>query len=149
MAGEVEKTPSSIAPPLLVAALVCDVAVADPSTGKKTLIGIFDRIVVKQFPTSRQMAVYLKVTDAIGTYNLSIKYVRTETDEVLGEVKGQLGASDPRRSQDLSVQLPPVPIPAAGRYEFRVFADSVYIGAAFVDAVERAAVEKPKVKGDA
>lgn len=144
-----EKTPSSIAPPLLVAALVCDVAIADPSTGKKSLIGIFDRIAVKQFPTSRQMSLYLKVTDAIGTHNLSIKYVRTETDEVLGEVQGQLSASDPRRSQDLSVQLPPVPIPAPGRYEFRVFADSVYIGAAFVDAVERAAVEKPKVEGNA
>lgn len=39
--------------PVLVAMLVCDVAVADPSTGKKNLIGIFNRVNVgKHSPRS-------------------------------------------------------------------------------------------------
>ena len=47
-----QKTPLSEVPPLLVAALVCDVAVADPATGKKNLIGIFDQVRVGKSPDS-------------------------------------------------------------------------------------------------
>ena len=35
--------------PLLVAAVICDTAVEDPNTRKKTLVGIFDRVYVREF----------------------------------------------------------------------------------------------------
>ena len=60
--------------PLLVAALICDVAVADPSTRKQNLIGIFDRVVASKFPTSRQMHLYIKLADAEGVSRLSWKW---------------------------------------------------------------------------
>ena len=50
--------------PVLVAALVCDVAVADPGTGKKNLIGVFNRVNVGKFPTKRPMSLYILGTDA-------------------------------------------------------------------------------------
>ena len=64
-------TPSQVVP-VLVAALICDVAVADPASGKKNLIGIFDTLWAHQLPTARPMSLYLKVTDAEGRYSISV-----------------------------------------------------------------------------
>ena len=57
--------PLSQVVPLLVAALVCDVAVSDPGTNKKNLIGIFDHVNVSVFPTRRPMSIYFKIGETI------------------------------------------------------------------------------------
>ena len=76
-----ESQPLSKVVPLLVATLVCDVAVADPSTGKKNLIGIFDRVYVGRFPTQRSVSLYFKIADAEGHYNFDVRYVQASTDK--------------------------------------------------------------------
>lgn len=130
------KQPSNIVP-LLVAALVCDVAAVDPSTGKKNLIGIFDRILVGQFPTKRGMHVYIKIADAQGHYELEVKYVQIGTGAVLAAAKGPLDSSDRLQTADLYIPFPPLPIPAVGRYEFQVWANSMYLGSATIQADQR------------
>ena len=131
-----ERLPSKITP-FLIAALICDVAVADPSTGKKNLIGIFDRIHVGKFPAQRAMSLYLKMTDAEGYYPIEIDYVFVNTGRVLGQVKGEMEARDRTISTDIYLPLPPLPIPEEGRYEFRVKASGMFLGNAFIDAVQR------------
>ena len=133
-----EKTPSNITP-FLVAALLCDAAVADPTTGKKNLIGIFDRVNVTKFPTQRPITLYLKVTDAEGYYPIEIEYVYVNSGEVLGQVTGEMQARDRTISSDLYISLPPIPIPKAGRYEFRVKASNMFLGNAFMDVIQRPA----------
>ena len=86
------REPSSVIP-LLVAALVCDVAVADPVTGKKNLIGIFDRIMVGTFPTKRPMSVYIKLADADGYYEVAVRYVERGTNTTLVEALKHLEQS--------------------------------------------------------
>ena len=120
-----------------MAALVCDVAVADPSTGKKNLIGIFDRVYVGNFPTNRQMSLYMKVTDAAGYYETEVKYVQVGSGKVLAQAKGELNSTNRLVSADLYIQFPPLPIPREGRYEFQVWANSMFLGATFIDAIPR------------
>lgn len=132
--SERETQPSEIVP-VLVAVLICDTAVPDPSTGKKNLIGIFDRVFVREFPTSRAMSVYMKLTDAEGAYRLIIKYVETASGQVLEEAAGEMKAKDRLTSVDAILSFPPLPIPKAGRYEFQVWANNAYLGGAFLDAV--------------
>ena len=79
---QLDKQPPSKVVPLLVAALVCDVAVQDPSTGKKNLIGVFDAVHVSEFPTRRALTLYCKIVDAEGSYNFDVRYVRVDTGEV-------------------------------------------------------------------
>jgi hypothetical protein len=124
--------------PLLVAALVCDVAVADPSTGKKNLIGIFDRLIVGGFPTQRPVSLYIKLTDAEGLYRFQVRYVQAGSDMELGRGEGEFRAIDRRASLDLHMTFPPLPIPTEGRYEFQVWANSMFLGSTFIDAVQRA-----------
>lgn len=137
-----EPTPSAV-PPFLVAALVCDVAVRDPSTRKLNLIGVFDRVHVLKFPTRRAMSLYVKVTDAVGYYPLRVDFVRVESDELMARAEGKIDAADRKMSVDLHVSFPPLPIPAPGRYEFRIHASGMYLGSAFLDASQRQASAGP------
>jgi uncharacterized protein DUF6941 len=123
--------------PLLVAALVCDVAVADPSTWKKNLIGIFDRIFVGQFPTQRPTSLYIKLTDAEGLYRFQVRYVQADSGLQLGLGEGEFQVTDRRASLDLHMAFPALPLPTEGRYEFQVWANSIFLGSTFIDAVQR------------
>lgn len=123
--------------PVLVAALVCDTAVADPSTRKINLIGIFNRVNVGKFPTSRPMSLYMKVTDAEGDYDTEVRYVQVGSGKVLAQAQGKLHSADRLASLESTIQFPSLPIPAEGRYEFQVWTNSVFLGATFIDAVPR------------
>lgn len=127
-----QKTPSQITP-FLLAALVCDVAVEDPNTGKKNLIGIFDHVWSGSFPTGRRMSLYIKVTDAEGYYPLEVDYVYVNDDAVLGTVRGEFEVGDRTVSADFVVPSLPLPIPYPGRYEFRIKASGMFLGNAFID----------------
>lgn len=131
-----EQTPSSIVP-ILVAVLVCDIAIADPSTGKKNLIGIFDRIDVGKFPTQRQMSVYIKLADAEGFYKIEVRYVETTSGEVLAKAEGEARIQDRLISYSLYINFPPLQICREGRYEFQIWANEAYLGGTFIDAVPR------------
>jgi len=128
------RSPSQIIP-VLVAALVCDVAVADPSTGKKNLIGIFDRITVSKFPTQRRMSIYVKLADAEGFYKIEIRYVQVPSGKILATAVGDFEIRDRLQASDFFLSLPPLLIPEKGRYEFQVWANDVFLGATFIDAI--------------
>lgn len=132
-----QKQPLSNVVPVLVAVLVCDIAVPDPSTGKKNLIGIFNRINVGKFSTNRPMSVYLKLTDAEGYYEFDIRFIQVKTGTILAGAQGKLTAKDRLASTDLCIQFPPLPIPEEGRYEFQVWANSMFLGSTFLDATQR------------
>jgi hypothetical protein len=122
--------------PVLIAALICDVAAVDPASGKKSLIGVFDKI-ISDFPIQHPMTVYFKIADGEGKYQLAIRFLFRATNALLAEVIGELVVPDRLGSVDHAVAFPPLPILNAGRYEFHIFANSVFIGAAFLDAVGR------------
>lgn len=137
-----EKTrPLSQVVPVLVAALVCDVAAVDPTSNKHSLIGIFDKIFVAKFPTSRRVTVYMKLTDADGHYQAEVKYVRVATGQVLAAAKSEFVFEDRLASADLHIPFPPLPIPDEGRYEFQVWFNSMFLGSASIDAVPRTALQ--------
>lgn len=131
-----KKTLSNVVP-VLVAAIVCDVAVADPSTGKKNLIGIFDRIHIGKFPTSRPMSLYVKITDADGYYKTEVRYVQVNSGKIMAEAQGELRAKNKLASPEILIHFPPLPIPEQGRYEFQIWANKMFLGTAFIDAIPR------------
>ena len=132
-----EDRPLSEVVPLLVAALACDAAVEDPTTGKKSLIGIFDLVHVSEFPTLRPISLYFKVVDAEGFYNFDVRYVQADTGEVLAQAEGELTATDRLASSDLHLPFPPLPMPVIGRYEFQIWANSMFLGSTSIRAVQR------------
>jgi hypothetical protein len=123
---------------ILVAAVICDTAATDPSTKKKSLIGIFDRITVARFPTSRPLSLYVRLGDASGRYEVDFRYVQVGSDRRLAGARGnlQIAQTEPS-SAELIVNFPPLSIPEPGRYEFQVWANSWFLGSTYIDAVQR------------
>lgn len=121
--------------PVLNAALICDVGVADPASGKRSLIGIFDRLWASEFPTQRPVTLYWKITDAQGRYRLKVRILQAEGDQVMGEGTGEAEITDRNASSEFLMDLPAVLFPAPGRYLFEIFMNDVRLGSAFMDAV--------------
>lgn len=130
-----EERPLGKVVPVLVAVLVCDTAVAEPATGKKSLIGIFDRVIARTFPSQRPMSVYVKLTDAEGSYKIQLRYVQTGSGQELARAETPAESASRLGSLEFVFSTPPLLIPAEGRYEFQVFANDIYLGSTFVDAV--------------
>ncbi|MGI2336351.1 MAG: DUF6941 family protein [Dehalogenimonas sp.] len=120
--------------PMLIAALVCDVAVKDPTSGKISLIGIFDRVHVKEFPAKRPVSLYAKLTEAEGEYEFQARYVYSNTGEKLAEAKGKFTAKEKLATVELNLQFPPLPITGEGRYDFQIWVNGAFLGQTFIDA---------------
>jgi hypothetical protein len=126
--------------PYLLAILVCDSGTIDLNSGKKTLVGIFDRIIAGKFPTSRWLSVYFKLSDAEGKYRFRVQYAQVKTDEILAEaetqdaktIKSRLDIFDSLISFPVALQ-----IPEAGQYEFRLYVNSMFLGRIAINAVPR------------
>ena len=129
-------SPSPVVP-VLVAVLACDVACTDPATGKHTLVGIFDKVHVGKFPTSRPFSVYVKLTDAEGDYDFDFRFVQIGSGKTIMGAKGHFRVSDRVGSSSFIVQFPGARIPDPGRYEIQVWTNSVFLGATFIDAAAR------------
>ena len=130
-----DRTLSNVVP-LLVAALVCDAAVTDPSTQKMSLIGIFNRVRAGDFPTSRPVSLYFKLTDAGGHYDIEIRYVQVNTSKILATAKSEFLVKDRLTSLATVLAFPSLKIPDAGRYEFQIWANAMFLGSASMEAVK-------------
>ena len=115
--------------PTLLAFLVCDNIVIEAGTGKKTLIGIFDKIVPAQLPILHgPVGVYAKIADAKGKYTFRLELVRLESEKAVGRaVTNEIKLANPLEAHELTFRLP-LPIEKYGRYEFQLFANDVWIG---------------------
>ena len=89
------------------------------------------------FPTRRPVSLYFKVTDADGNYDFEIRYVEVKTGDILAKAGGELDVSDRLKSHDLYIQFPPLLIREEGRYEFQIWANALFLGATFIDAIPR------------
>lgn len=119
--------------PSVIAILLCDRIIVETETYKKTLIGIFDRINVPA-PAKIPLAFYARMTDAEGQYKFRVDAIslgderllmRAETSPI--QIESRLGVAE------IGLNLPPVTFPVAGRYEFQLYGNDVYLGHVTVD----------------
>jgi hypothetical protein len=124
-------------PPVPIAFLVCDQVITDEATKKKTLVGVFDHIMVKQFPARHgPVALYARMFDSEGVHDCNVDYVRVETQEILGNATGQIQVKSRNRSFEFSLNLPAIDLPQPGEYEFRLYIDNRLMQKSRLMAVE-------------
>ena len=128
--------------PVPIAFLLCDQISSDQTTGKKTVVGIFDRMWVSRFPTNyRPASLYARLIDCEGEYEFRIEYVQVSTQTVLGKAEGQATAKDRHRYTDIVIAWPVIPIPDAGEYEFRLWMSNKFINSIRFTAQPRSEME--------
>jgi hypothetical protein len=113
--------------PVVLAMLLCDMAITEQGTHKKTLVGIFQRVNARAFPTPQQMAIYVHLTDAQGTYIFRIDIVDVDRNNILGTVTSN-SIEVPNRLEPFDFVFPiGMLIPEPGLYEFRLYANDAYL----------------------
>ena len=133
--SEMEETNSI--PPIPMAFLICDHVITDEATKKKTLVGVFDHIMVKQFPARHgPVALYARLFDTEGTHSCKVDYLRTDTQEILGNATGEINVRSRNKSFEFSLSLPAIDVPEAGEYEFRLYLDNRLMHRAHLTALE-------------
>jgi hypothetical protein len=89
---------------------------------KWCVIGIFDRIWVRRFPSLHpSVGLYLQVSDAEGDYDVKVSF-QTIDGTPLAQLTGvSFSVKDPLVAPGFGVQAHNLPLPAPGTYLFKVF----------------------------
>ena len=74
------------------------------------------------------MWVYVRVTDAQGEYDFRLDFVNLKDGTILeqGFVRN-VQIKDRMNAHEIVFQISPLPLPEEGRYEFRLYANGVFI----------------------
>ena len=119
------------ATPKTNAMLVCDYVITEQGTHKKSLIGIFENISATRFPcTHAALSVYIKLTDANGTYHFRLELVDLQNDSVIGkgEIPREVTIQNPLLVHELVFNLKTLRFLHPGDYEFRIYANDKIFG---------------------
>ncbi|MBU0716889.1 MAG: hypothetical protein KJ749_01465 [Planctomycetes bacterium] len=114
--------------PMGLALLVCDMIIEDKLTGKKTLVGLFDRIQTGRFPCVHPaMTVFVSLTGGRGKYPCEVICRHQDNETIAFSAKGQVVLPDPRTVVDLVFRLNGVRFPKPGFYWLHFKVDDVPI----------------------
>ncbi|NOY79887.1 MAG: hypothetical protein GXP31_02660 [Kiritimatiellaeota bacterium] len=114
--------------PMGLALLICDVIIEDKLTGKKSLVGLFDRIHARVFPcVHASMAVFVSLTSGHGKYPCEILCRHTDGKTTAFSAKGAIVMPDPSKVVDLVFRLNGVRFPKPGTYWVHFLADEMPI----------------------
>jgi hypothetical protein len=103
--------------PMGLALLLCDTIIEDKVTGKKTLVGLFDRIQSGRFPCVHPtMTIFVSITGGRGSYPCEVVCRHQDNDTVSFSAKGQVSLPDPRTVVDLVFRMNGVRFAKPGAY---------------------------------
>jgi len=123
------RTPLDTLKPSLSALLVCDMVIEDKTSNKKSAIGVFTDIWSQNFPcTHPKMGIYFCLTDAEGDYDIGLRLVHADSENLLAEASFSAKIADRLSINDFGLNLPPVEFVTPGRYEFQLFANKEFLG---------------------
>jgi hypothetical protein len=122
--------------PAVLALLLCDQVITDAQTHKKSLIGVFQNVNSFSFPAPLKVALYAKLADAEGNYDLKVRVVRLKDDSLLYnfEIKGARVVTQ-LQPFELAFNMVGLVLPEPGKYEFQLYANDVYLSRITMDAV--------------
>lgn len=123
--------------PTLLALLLCDTVIQDAQTTKKSLIGIFTQLNALSFPTVVNASIFARLTDAEGKYWFRIEFVNLDQDKTIVSLPtDELQAADQLGFVELVIHVQGLPIPSAGKYEFQLWGNNVYLGRSTMQAAQ-------------
>lgn len=117
--------------PVLQALILADQVYQDLTTGKRIIAGTFNTLFSRSFPCkfNRSTFAFISLTEVRGTIDIVLRYVRLETHEVLLATRPlSVTSHSPLHTLELTVAVPPFPMPAPGVYAFEVMSNDVPIG---------------------
>lgn len=115
--------------PFPLSIIVCDQIHSDPSTGKKTILGIFSAIGAVEFPCKHpRMGVFIELTGGHGRFPFEFKIVDcNEEFDPLFQAFGDIEFSDPRAVLEMGFEITNLEFRQPGEYRCQVFANNEFL----------------------
>ncbi len=121
----------------LQALVLADHIYRDHDSGKYVIAGTFHQVNVPAFPGSlgKTVGIFISLSGLDGTVEVRLEFVDAASGEVLMSTQRmQMYGEDRRLPVELAVEVPPLPLPHAGYYLFRLAADGRVLGESTVSA---------------
>jgi hypothetical protein len=137
MNEELPKT-MKLSPPAQVglqALLLADHIYRDQGSGKYVIAGTFHQLNVAAFPTTfaRTIGVFVSLSGLTGKTGIDLEFVDASSGEVLIRTQSlEVVCEDPDLPVEFAVEVPPLPLPHAGHYLFRLMMAGTVLGTAAV-----------------
>jgi hypothetical protein len=115
----------------LRALLVADHIYRDDGSGKYVIAGTFHQLNVPAFPTTfaRTVGIFVSLSGLLGKATLDLDFVEAASGEVLLRTRAlEVSGEDAEQPVELALEVPPLPLPRAGRYVFRLTVDGTVLG---------------------
>lgn len=109
--------------PIVNAMLLCEHVHRDSSSGKYTLLGVFDEVRVSRPAVDIEtFAVYLNLTNMRGRYSLDLRWLHGDTEEELARAGAveMFEVSDPLSRVEIVARGSGLPVTGPGRYVLRL-----------------------------
>ena len=123
-------TNSSSPIPTVLAFLICESLIHDAETQKKTLVGIFDRVMAGIAPAVLNLALYAKLVEGSGQCTFNFRMVKLKDESLVVQVPLQANWANAEGPFELGANFRGLVIPDFGGYEFQLYANDVYLGRA-------------------
>lgn len=119
--------------PTVLAFLTCESVIHDAETQKKTLVGVFDRLLSPGVPVAISgVGVYAKLVEGGGEYAFRIRLVSLKDESPLLDVTAPAKWELSEAPYELGINFRGLLFPAFGDYEFQLFANDIYLGRALL-----------------
>jgi len=118
--------------PTVQAMLICERIITDGETSMKTLVNVFDIVRIprpsQSPPAGLRFSLFARLYDAAGNYTFRVDFVYAESERMIAQFATEpTNVPDPLAAADVALAFPPLPLPELGRYEFRLYANDVYL----------------------
>jgi hypothetical protein len=109
-------------PPYVLAMIICDSVYIDPTTSKRSLLGIFSDIIAPSFPVNiAHFMLYAVFTDGHGTTPIKIRLVdANELRDPIVDQDSEVIFHDPRMMADLIFGMVGLGFPEPGEYRLQL-----------------------------
>ncbi len=116
-------------PPIPLAMVVCDAIWVDPSTGKRTILGVFSEIGASVFPAVHPLiAVHVDLTDGQGAIPIKLQLLDVDEEgEPIHVAEEQVEFPDPRTIITMAVHMAEIAFPRPGEYRLQLFARNEFL----------------------
>lgn len=118
-------------PPVLLAALVCDMVIIDALTSKGTVVGIFDTINATTYPVQHStLFVFCQLTNGRGRVTIRIRIVdlKDEEEKSICESTVDQEFTDIREVANVVFGVGGLRFPHPGEYRVQVFVGTDFLG---------------------
>jgi hypothetical protein len=128
-----------VSAPTLQALVAADHVYRDEGTGKYVIAGTFHQVNLEAFPATlgRTVGLFVALRGVDGEADVQFELVGPESVEPLMRSHDmRVACSDPDRTVEFAVELPPLPLPAPGRYALRLEVNGAPLGEAPLEVRE-------------